>query len=326
MSPKKAAEGQASDPFSESETFEDFKNAARSSSSSASSSRNNGNIKRTAERLPDDAIQFSTRRSRSTTSMTRPFLPFIRTALVRSRSRPARPRPRRRPRSRGRPQRRPAPRGGRLRRRGSGLPARRRRGHDSPVVRESSRRPPPRGHVARLRGAPGGRRGRRGRAGAEIDRADAYGADVPAVRDAHRSLRRGWTGRARPPNCGPARRALLATNPPRRADARRGAVAHARRDRAAADSANLRREATLAREADAAPSGPRPRGWRATASGRCANSTGPGSRAVPSCARRRAAPHRAESLEGAARSDEAALRASSRSRRRRVCSPPWPAC
>jgi two-component system nitrogen regulation response regulator NtrX len=52
MSPKKAAEsGAAADPFAESETFEDFKNASEKLFLERKLLENNGNIKRTAERL-----------------------------------------------------------------------------------------------------------------------------------------------------------------------------------------------------------------------------------------------------------------------------------
>jgi len=51
MSAKKAAEGAVSDPFADSETFEDFKNAAEKLFLERKLLENNGNIKRTAERL-----------------------------------------------------------------------------------------------------------------------------------------------------------------------------------------------------------------------------------------------------------------------------------
>jgi len=51
MSPKKAAEGAAADPFVECETFEDFKNASEKLFLEKKLLENNGNIKRTAERL-----------------------------------------------------------------------------------------------------------------------------------------------------------------------------------------------------------------------------------------------------------------------------------
>jgi two-component system, NtrC family, nitrogen regulation response regulator NtrX len=51
MSAKKAAETAVSDPFADSETFEDFKNASEKLFLERKLLENNGNIKRTAERL-----------------------------------------------------------------------------------------------------------------------------------------------------------------------------------------------------------------------------------------------------------------------------------